>query len=129
MCTRTRERGCKTSGGAVWWGLTGNQRQSLRKRARAATREISVSSVVAAKGRETASIITSSVVEHRGVHMVEVQQLRGPLEGEPDCNPYPTTTNPSPLIASFASFRLSSERCRSRFNRKLKGDGKDRANI
>ncbi|KAK1135777.1 hypothetical protein K0M31_000351 [Melipona bicolor] len=55
--------------------------------------------------------------------MVEVQQLRGPLEGEPDCNPYPTTTNPSPLIASFTSFRLSSERCRSRFNRKLKGDG------
>ncbi|CAL7948285.1 unnamed protein product [Xylocopa violacea] len=55
--------------------------------------------------------------------MVEVQQLRDPLEGEPDRNPYPTGTNPSPLIAGFASFRLSSERCRNRFNRKLKGDG------
>lgn len=79
--------------------------------------------------RNTVSIIIFSVVEHRGVHMVEVQQLRDPLEGEPDCNPYPTTTNPSPLISGFASFRLSSERCRNRFNRKLKGDGKDRVNI
>ncbi|XP_078038599.1 uncharacterized protein LOC144470885 [Augochlora pura] len=55
--------------------------------------------------------------------MVEVQQLRDPLEGEPDCNPYPTTPNPSPLIAGFASFRLSSERYRNRLNRKLKGNG------
>ncbi|XP_076237334.1 uncharacterized protein LOC143181034 [Calliopsis andreniformis] len=55
--------------------------------------------------------------------MVEVQQLRDPLEGEPDCNPYPAAANPSPLIAGFASFRLSSERCRNRLNRKLKGDG------
>ncbi|XP_053972376.1 uncharacterized protein LOC128887846 isoform X2 [Hylaeus anthracinus] len=52
--------------------------------------------------------------------MVEVQQLRDPLEGETDCNPYPTTT--SPLLAGFDGFRISTERCRNRSNRKLKGD-------
>lgn len=57
--------------------------------------------------------------------MVEVQQLRDPLEGEPDCDPYSPVANPSPLIAGFTSFRFSSERCRNRLNRKLKGNGKD----
>ncbi|XP_076394107.1 rho guanine nucleotide exchange factor 2 isoform X3 [Megachile rotundata] len=77
------------------------------------------------KSEEDTGALTDgeNVLEPRGVHMVELQQLRDPLEGEPDHNPYSTTNNPSPLIASFASFRLSSERCRNRLNRKLKGDG------
>lgn len=66
------------------------------------------------------------------LHMVEVQQLSESLEGGEAMgssnNPYPPSSAhlSSPLITGFGNLKLSSERCRNRFHRKFKNDGKDR---